>query len=445
MEELKTQSSASDRHPAVTKGQEDLAGVKSVEIHRNFKKNSDDEYVVTQSTRTEMVYESAEKARDAYMNIYNAKEQAEFEDTEEHMDKIDAPEKEVAKPEITSMTEDEEKSAFDARRKAALTDSLTVQADMPENFKADIVGNKPWFNQLGSNPMEALHEAIKQLEGVIYDISRGIEEGKDPTEDDTLDTQISLADTLVMNCNYILANFFKNNPRYQGEANKLYDYVQKLQDRLDLYRTGTIDAEDAAIAYARNEDYNARQMELPFDQNIETASKWDTELLVQAYVPGATGVSDTPNPGSVSFGYGAKNQQGLENYTKFNGNVSPEHQYQTNKPFAYDQTEQEVTASNEQPNALLQRDFPVSQTEHELKMGVNRELEHTDQPAAATEIALDHLAEDPAYYTKLNQVMPESGPEEKKERVIYVKPHDKEVEEFDYEKVGKETMFPGVK
>lgn len=299
MEELDKVASSSDRHPAVTKGQEDLAGVKSVQIKRNFKKNSEEEYVVTQSTRTEMIYESAEQARDAYLNIHDAKEEAEFEDTEKNMDKIDdhkdETQEEVQTPEVGSMTEEEEKSAFDARRKADFDANLIVQA--------------------------------------------------------------------------------------------------------------------AASAE-----------------------------IVNKYVPGAQDVQPLQNPGQVSSGTGAQNKPGLESYTKNNGyGVMPEH-INTNKPFAYDQKEAAA-----EPRSLIQPDFKVSPMENELKMGVNREHEHTSDPAVATEIALDHLAEDKDYYTKLNQVMPESGKEEKKERVVYVNPHDKAVEDFDYEAVGKEVMFPGTK
>lgn len=39
---------------------------------------------------------------------------------------------------------------------------------------------------------------------------------------------------------------------------------------------------------------------------------------------------------------------------------------------------------------------------HELAMGVTVEMEHTSDVRIATEIALDHLTEDPHYYTKLN-------------------------------------------
>lgn len=39
--------------------------------------------------------------------------------------------------------------------------------------------------------------------------------------------------------------------------------------------------------------------------------------------------------------------------------------------------------------------------ENELKMGIEVEKEHTDDVALATKIAMDHLKEDPKYYTKL--------------------------------------------
>ena len=40
----------------------------------------------------------------------------------------------------------------------------------------------------------------------------------------------------------------------------------------------------------------------------------------------------------------------------------------------------------------------------QLRMGQHHELEHTDNPAVAMEIAKDHLREDPLYYTKLKRM-----------------------------------------
>lgn len=39
----------------------------------------------------------------------------------------------------------------------------------------------------------------------------------------------------------------------------------------------------------------------------------------------------------------------------------------------------------------------------ELKMGIEVEMEHTNDRKLATEIATDHLKEHPRYYTKLKQ------------------------------------------
>ena len=39
----------------------------------------------------------------------------------------------------------------------------------------------------------------------------------------------------------------------------------------------------------------------------------------------------------------------------------------------------------------------------ELEMGIKTEMEHTDDKAKAKEIALQHLAEDPHYYSKLKK------------------------------------------
>lgn len=56
--------------------------------------------------------------------------------------------------------------------------------------------------------------------------------------------------------------------------------------------------------------------------------------------------------------------------------------------------------------ADLVKKYDVSEDElkKQLKKGTGVELEHTSDKAIAKEIALDHLAEDPAYYDKLEKV-----------------------------------------
>jgi len=44
---------------------------------------------------------------------------------------------------------------------------------------------------------------------------------------------------------------------------------------------------------------------------------------------------------------------------------------------------------------------PEDFDQNELRRGVKHELEHTSSRAIALEIAMDHLAEDPAYYSHL--------------------------------------------
>ena len=50
----------------------------------------------------------------------------------------------------------------------------------------------------------------------------------------------------------------------------------------------------------------------------------------------------------------------------------------------------------------------------QLEMGIKVEMEHTDDPAVAKRIALQHLAEDPEYYTKLTA----AGLEEAEEQTV---------------------------
>jgi len=49
-------------------------------------------------------------------------------------------------------------------------------------------------------------------------------------------------------------------------------------------------------------------------------------------------------------------------------------------------------------------DVPHQQIKAEFKKGIKVEMEHTSDPSVAAEIALDHLVEDPEYYTKLNKM-----------------------------------------
>lgn len=45
----------------------------------------------------------------------------------------------------------------------------------------------------------------------------------------------------------------------------------------------------------------------------------------------------------------------------------------------------------------------IESLEKELEMGIKVELEHTPDEKVAREIAMDHLAENPSYYTKLKK------------------------------------------
>ena len=48
--------------------------------------------------------------------------------------------------------------------------------------------------------------------------------------------------------------------------------------------------------------------------------------------------------------------------------------------------------------------YKINSIEDELKIGIEVEREHTDDLEVAKKIALDHLAEDSKYYTKLKKV-----------------------------------------
>ena len=56
-----------------------------------------------------------------------------------------------------------------------------------------------------------------------------------------------------------------------------------------------------------------------------------------------------------------------------------------------------------------------------LTSGVEVELEHTDDPLIALEIAMDHLDEDNNYYTKLEKVHGEINPRGEMSRSVYLR------------------------
>jgi len=56
------------------------------------------------------------------------------------------------------------------------------------------------------------------------------------------------------------------------------------------------------------------------------------------------------------------------------------------------------------PGGLADKSKPSDFDSKQLAMGVEVEMEHTDDPDVALEIAMDHLKEDPRYYTKLKRV-----------------------------------------
>jgi len=56
------------------------------------------------------------------------------------------------------------------------------------------------------------------------------------------------------------------------------------------------------------------------------------------------------------------------------------------------------------PGGLADGKSPAKYDQAQLKQGIKVEMEHTDDPAKAKEIAMDHLEEDPRYYTHLAEM-----------------------------------------
>jgi len=56
------------------------------------------------------------------------------------------------------------------------------------------------------------------------------------------------------------------------------------------------------------------------------------------------------------------------------------------------------------PGGLGDSKSPLDFDPEQVSKGIEVELEHTDDPSLAQEIAIDHLTEDPKYYDKLETI-----------------------------------------
>lgn len=59
---------------------------------------------------------------------------------------------------------------------------------------------------------------------------------------------------------------------------------------------------------------------------------------------------------------------------------------------------------NKIPGGLADKAKPEDFDQEQLQKGIKVELEHTNDKNIATEIAMDHLTEDPNYYKKLSKI-----------------------------------------
>ena len=89
---------------------------------------------------------------------------------------------------------------------------------------------------------------------------------------------------------------------------------------------------------------------------------------------------------------------------------------QPNRPFGSVTSATPNSAWKDQiPGGKADKKLPSDFDPEQLAKGVKVELEHTSSPHLAKEIAMDHLAEDPDYYTKLATIHTESNVEAGKE------------------------------
>lgn len=59
---------------------------------------------------------------------------------------------------------------------------------------------------------------------------------------------------------------------------------------------------------------------------------------------------------------------------------------------------------DELPGGKADKMQPELFNQQQLQKGIEHELEHTDDPDLAREIAMDHLSEDPMYYDNLQKI-----------------------------------------
>lgn len=95
----------------------------------------------------------------------------------------------------------------------------------------------------------------------------------------------------------------------------------------------------------------------------------------------------------------SKNGKNLGTYNSRTGAENREKQVQYFKHANEEKLPSVPTLSIQQ--IARKHDVDSSAIKRELKMGIKVEFEHTRDPEIAREIALDHLAELPDYYTRL--------------------------------------------
>ena len=77
----------------------------------------------------------------------------------------------------------------------------------------------------------------------------------------------------------------------------------------------------------------------------------------------------------------------------------------------------------------------IEELQAQLDLGINVEMEHTDDESLAEEIAKDHLTEDPLYYTKLATI--EKTNEDNGSPITFAKAYGVNLTQADYNELGK--------
>lgn len=99
-------------------------------------------------------------------------------------------------------------------------------------------------------------------------------------------------------------------------------------------------------------------------------------------------------------------------------------------------------ANERLPGGLAAKYDPSQFDQHQLMKGIHVEFEHTNDVAAAMEIAMDHLVELPDYYDRLEKVETEDSGPKVSNMFKFANENEQEEDELGDEQDGEKHSLP---